>query len=177
MHAIYHCVLLSLDVAATFAAWIGRGEDQMIRHPVPRVTTKTETTMMVSFIKIRSRFSDVLPEGPLAGVWGVKPRQRAFFSRQKTPTLSPAEGYIYIHKITRSSVRIIFLFPRSCSDINMGVKDIGGIDEIISQATWSQMFSHSGTMMGNNVIPDGFWFSTRITINFSLLSGKWSPRN
>ena len=111
MHAIYHCVLLSLDVAATFAAWIGRGEDQMIRHPVPRVTTKTETTMMVSFIKIRSRFSDVLPEGPLAGVWGVKPRQRAFFSRQKTPTLSPAEGYIYIHKITRSSDRIIFLFP------------------------------------------------------------------
>ena len=68
MHAVYHCVLLSLDVAATFAAWIGRGDDQMIRHPVPRVTTKTETTMMVSFIKIRSRFSDVLPEGPLAGV-------------------------------------------------------------------------------------------------------------
>ena len=51
MHAVYHCVLLSLDGAATFAAWIGRGEDQMIRHPVPRVTTKTETTMMVSFIK------------------------------------------------------------------------------------------------------------------------------
>ena len=40
----------------------------MIRHPVPRVTTKTETTMMVSFIKIRSRLSYVLPEGPLAGV-------------------------------------------------------------------------------------------------------------
>ena len=78
-----------------------------------------------------------------------------------------------------------FPFPCSCSDINMGVKDIAGIDKIISQATWSQtllkMFSHSGTNMGNNAILVGFWFSTAwspgVTSNFSLLSGKWSARN
>ena len=88
------CTLLSLDKASTFAAWIWRGEVQMMRQPVPRVTTKTDTTMMVSFID-----QEKMVRCPLRGAVGCRMKRQttvgSLLPTENTHAFPPWRLHIY----------------------------------------------------------------------------------
>ena len=89
----------AIVMASTFAAWIWRGDVQMMRQPVPRVTAKTDTTMMVSFID-QEKMVRCPPWGAVRSGMKRQTTARSLLPTENTHAFL-GEGYIYISTKSR----------------------------------------------------------------------------